>query len=364
MATEIATRKIDGDTHFTHTIDFADLKELLPRSAQSEAADMMWRDGERFANPPGGGFGGRRNEGPDPSRDAEVRLKEMDRLGFDMQVLITQNAMPTPLRPGTEKPLWLRSALMQLYNNAAVALQNKYPDRYIPMSTVTWDDIPGSIAELERVAKLGLKTVCIAGSYYDETNLDNYALYPFWEAVQALDMACIVHDTPQPCGGAIIDHTTPYPMVGTERMHRLHIGTYVGFGLDYTIACAALTLGGVLDEFPGLRFLFYEAGASWMQYAMVGCDRSFYIERACSRTQTPPSELIRRHCVSAIENLDPVEQMVAAYGSDNFILGTDFPHPEFQRLPNATGDIEDKAGLSPEDKRKILGGNLARMLKL
>jgi hypothetical protein len=42
------------------------------------------------------------------------------------------------------------------------------------------------------------------------------------------------------------------------------------------------------------------------------------------------------------------------YGGDNFILGTDFSHPEFQRLPNATTDIADKPALSEEDKRKIL----------
>src|SRR5581483_5851762 len=131
------------------------------------------------------------------------------RLGFDMQVLITQNALPAPLRPDQDKPLWLRIALAQLYNNCAVDLQNKYPDRYIPMATVPWDDIPESIKELERVKKLGLKAVQIAGSYLHE-NLDVYDLYPFWEAVSALDLALIVHDTPQPCGGTIRDHTTPY----------------------------------------------------------------------------------------------------------------------------------------------------------
>ena len=53
-----------------------------------------------------------------------------------------------------------------------------------------------------------------------------------------------------------------------------------------------------------------------------------------------------------------------AYGSDNFVIGTDFPHPEFQRLPNAPSDVTDKARLSEEDKNKILGGNLARALRL
>jgi predicted TIM-barrel fold metal-dependent hydrolase len=186
------------------------------------------------------------------------------------------------------------------------------------------------------------------------------------DAVSSLDMTCIVHNSTQPCATqnntAIIDHATAYPMVGTERYHRLHIGTSLGFGLDYAVACAALTLGGVLDEFPNLRFLFYEAGAGWMTYAMLGCDRSFFIERACARTNTRPSELIKQHCFTAVESLEPVEQMVEAYGADNFFIGTDYPHPEFQFLPNYTTHILDRPRLSEEDKSKILGGNLAKAL--
>jgi hypothetical protein len=71
-----------------------------------------------------------------------------------------------------------------------------------------------------------------------------------------------VHNHTQGHRVTMYDHQTEYPMVGTDRYHRMHIGTYLGFGLDYTIACAALTLGGVRDEFPGLKFLFYEAGAT------------------------------------------------------------------------------------------------------
>jgi aminocarboxymuconate-semialdehyde decarboxylase len=367
MVTQVQTKKIDADTHFTLSVDYQDLKDLLPRSRISEAQDMMWRDAERFANPNGvratltGARAGRETAG-DPGFDPEARIVEMDRLGFDMQVLNTQRAMPAPLRPA-ELPLWLRTPLAQLYNNAAADLQNKYPERFITQITVPWDDIDASIAEMERASALGLRAVTICGSWMDK-NLDAYELLPFWEAASSLDLACMVHNFTQPCGGNILDHTTPYPMVGTERYHRLHLGTYLGFGIDYAVSCAALSLGGVLDEFPDLRFLFFEAGAGWMTYAMYACDRSFYIERACARTNTAPSELIKSHCFTAVESLEPLEQMVEAYGSDNFLIGTDFPHPEFQRLPNATTDITDKPGLSEEDKRKILGGNLARALKL
>ena len=367
MVIEAKTKRIDADTHFTLPIDYKDLKDLLPRSQQAEAFDMMWRDAERWANPNGVRAeltheAGRGRGAGDPAVDAEARIVEMEKLGFDMQVLNTQRALPAPLRPA-DKPLWLRAALAKLYNNAAADLQNRYPDRFLCHATFPWDDIEESVREVERAHGLGLRMVTICGSWMDQ-NLDAYELYPFWEAVSSLDMACMVHNHTQPCGGAILDHTTPYPMVGTERYHRLHLGTYLGFGLDYAVACAALSLGGVLDEFPSLRFLFFEAGAGWMTYAMTGADRSFYIERACARTNTPPSELIKKHCYTAIESIEHIDELVTAHGSENFVIGTDFPHPEFQRLPNATTDITDRPGLKAQDKQNILGGNLARALKI
>jgi aminocarboxymuconate-semialdehyde decarboxylase len=358
--TRARTKRIDGDTHFFYTIDYKLLKDVLPPAQYYEAQDVLHKT-TTLRRPPA-----RSNapERPDPQRDPDVRLQEMDRLNFDAQVLMTQDVMPSPLLPAFEKPLWLRIELAKLYNDAAAELQNKYAGRYIPMATVPWDDVPASIEELERVKGLGLKAVQIKGSYWNGHNLDTPELFPFWEAVNALDLCCLVHNTTQGCGPTIADHDTSYPMVGTERFHRLHLGTYLGFGLDYAVACAALTLGGVLDEFPNLRFIFYEAGAQWMTYAMLGCDRSFYIERGCSRTSTPPSELIKQHCMTAVESLEPLEQLVEAFGSDNFIIGSDFPHPEFQFLPNSTSDITDKPRLSDDDKSKILGGNLARALKL
>jgi predicted TIM-barrel fold metal-dependent hydrolase len=358
--TPAKTMRIDGDTHFFYTVDYQNLREVLPRSQYHEAQDILHRTSTlRRPRPKSSG-----QERPDPALDADARLEEMDRLNFDAQVLMTQDAMPAPLNPAVDKPLWLRAELAKIYNDAAAAMQRKYAGRYIPMATVPWDDIPASIKELERVKGLGLKAVQIKGSYYTGQNLDTPELYSFWEAINALDIACLVHNTTQGCGPTIADHDTTYPMVGTERYHRLHLGTYLGFGLDYAVACAALTLGGVLDEFPNLRFVFYEAGAQWMTYAMLACDRSFYIERACSRTNTLPSELIKRHCMTAVESLEPLEQLVEAFGSDNFIIGSDFPHPEFQMLPNSTTDITDKPRLTDDDKAKILGGNLARALKL
>ena len=368
MVTQIRTKKIDADTHFNLTVDYTQLKDMLPRSLSAQLRDMMWHDAERVVDAESvramlTGSGVTTDHTGDPEWDLEARIKEMDRLGFDMQVLNTQRAMPSPLKAQGDTPLWLRIALAQLYNDESADIQKHYPDRFIGLITVPWDDIDASISEMERAAALGLKAVSLCGSWGDQ-NLDAYELYPFWEAVCGLGLVCSVHNHTQGHRGTMYYHQTEYPMVGTERYQRMHIGTYLGFGLDYTVACAALTIGGVLDQFPKLKFVFYEAGATWMSYAMHGADRSFFIERACSRTNTRPSELILRHCMTAVENIEPLEQLIAAYGADNYVIGTDFPHPEFQKLPNSSVGIENNPALSEENKAKLLGGNFARAFGL
>jgi predicted TIM-barrel fold metal-dependent hydrolase len=54
---------------------------------------------------------------------------------------------------------------------------------------------------------------------------------------------------------------------------------------------------------------------------------------------------------------------VAAIGSENFIVGSDYPHPP-STFPNTAAGIESMAGLSEKDKENILGGNLTRLFGL
>ena len=51
------------------------------------------------------------------------------------------------------------------------------------------------------------------------------------------------------------------------------------------------------------------------------------------------------------------------YESDNFIIGSDYPHPP-STFPTTAAGIEAMQGLSEQDKANILGGNMMRVLGL
>lgn len=375
----LSDKRIDVDTHFLPRFHRQELRHLLPSKLLDETVDMFAREAERLGDWRGV-RAAMRGEipndevGNDPGRDPEARLDAMRELGFDMQILIPNGPfgnMHGASPYNVSAPLDVRLAMCRLFNNATGKAQADFPESYIGTAIIPFDDIAVASEEVRRaVSELSLKIVVLPFNWLGK-NFDEYELYPFWQTLNDLDVTVFVHGITQPCGGAY-DHLPRYPAAFAERMRRLHLGTYMGFGMEYSMALGALTLGGVFDEFPNLQFCFFEAGASWMISAMYACDRSFMIEPQCSRSEVMPSELIRAHCLTAIEPMENIAELVSMLGSENYFFGTDFPHPEFQVFhsagrtqtvnPSGAAAIDERDGISDADKANILGANIARVL--
>ena len=58
---------------------------------------------------------------------------------------------------------------------------------------------------------------------------------------------------------------------------------------------------------------------------------------------------------------DPIG-LVKLIGPDNVLFGSDFPHPEGMYDP--VGFVDQLEGLPEEDKAKVMGGNLNRIMKV
>jgi predicted TIM-barrel fold metal-dependent hydrolase len=57
---------------------------------------------------------------------------------------------------------------------------------------------------------------------------------------------------------------------------------------------------------------------------------------------------------------EDVMGIVDAIGVDNVVFGSDYPHPEGMADP--TSFVEELGTLSEEDKAKIMGGNLSKLM--
>ena len=190
-------------------------------------------------------------------------------------------------------------ALCRAFNVATSKAQKEFPEQFIGTAVVPFRDVEESCDEARyAVQELGLKIICINGNWQGR-NYDEIELYPFWKTVHDLGAVLYVHHNPFNC--SVRDHLPSTYTLGWERMRRLHISNYLGFAFEYMVGMASLTLGGVLEEFPNLKFVFFEAGGSWLPWAMYTLDRVYGVEPQCARCTEKPSDLIRRSCFVAAE---------------------------------------------------------------
>ena len=375
------TLRIDSDSHFLPLLDPESLAALLP-GFEPRLVDMIARDAAVFSDPNArsGGFSGTAagqqvgalvggisarggSSGPVGHAAFEERAKLLPETGFDMQVLIPDGVFlerpfksPLDVAESGIDPA-IRYALCVGYNNAVAVAQSNMADTFIGGALVPFGG--GSVEQccdeaVRGVRDLGLKAIVINDNWAGR-NYDSLDLYPFWQTVNDLDVPIIVHPAPFAC--QVTDHAPRTYRLGWERMRRLHISNYLGFAFEYMVALASLTLGGVFKEFPNLRFCFYEAGGSWLPWVMFTLDHTYNVERQCARCDIPPSEQIMRSCFIAVEPYEePIVQTIAQVGSQNFLVGSDYPHPP-STFPNTAVGIERLEGLTQQDKDNILGLN-------
>ena len=137
-----------------------------------------------------------------------------------------------------------------------------------------------------------------------------------------------------------------------------------------------LILAGVFERHPTLRFVPTEQGTLWLQQQMMLLDVMVPSMKSEAGNRTygmfggssideltlAPSEYAKRNCYLASE-LTPYESSMIDYmGADHMMWGSDYPHEE-GFAPHSKLAIRWALHDQSEDAcRKILGGNLLRVL--
>ena len=239
--------------------------------------------------------------------ELDLRLSIMDQQGVDMQVLSPAGSYFfywMAAEESLEFAGWLNDRLAE-----AVA---KHPKRLVALGSVPIQDAGKAATELERaMTKLGLRGVEVAsninGRYFDDTGFD-----PFWEAAQEHDALIFVH---------------PSQVVGAERMKEFNLSNLIGNPTDTSLAFAKLIFGGVLERFPRLKFLLAHAGG-FLPYTWGRLDRGYRIQdSATAKIPKPPSEYVKLlHFDTITHSAMALEYLVASFGPENVLLGSDYPY--------------------------------------
>jgi len=275
--------------------------------------------------------------------DTKTRLRDMDRMGIDLQVLSVNLShycyWAEPAR-GLE--------IARRCNDRIAEMVADAPDRFAGIATVPLQDPRRAAAELERaVSRLGLRGAVVS-SNTEQRELGDKSLDRFWAKAEALKVPIYVH---------------PAGFSHPERLKNYFLWNSVGQPLEEALAMASLIYDGTMDRFPKLKVCIAHGGG-FLPYYAGRVDRAFEA-RPETRTNitTKPSRYMRRFFYdTTVYNPDMIEFLARKVGTGRIVLGTDYPVWVAEWRPLAF--VRRIKGLSEAEKEGILGRNAARMLGL
>ena len=276
--------------------------------------------------------------------DPRRRIEDCDRHGVDVQVLSTVPVMFS---------YWAQPQdthdLSRLLNDHLAEVVRAHPRRFAGLGTLPLQDPDRAIREMERcVGELGLCGVEI-GSHANDWNLNHPALFPVFEAAQALGAAVFVH---------------PWDVAGRDRMSDYWLAWLVGMPAETALAICSLIGGGVLERLPRLRIAFAHGGGSFP--GTIGrIEHGFHVRPdlcAVHNDRSPRSYLGKFYVDSLVHDADALRTLVRLVGAEKVALGSDYPFPLGEAEPGHL--IESMPEVSAATRARLLAGTALEFLNL
>ena len=256
------------------------------------------------------------------------------------------------------------------------------PGRYIPLTIVPLWDPQLAAAEIRRCAERGAKAVSFSenpaplglpslhhdrGRYWD----------PVFEAASECGMPLCTHFG---SSSSLVKTSAETPMIATVAMNPTSL----------LLSTIDWLFSGILPRFPDLKICLSEGGLGWIPWVLQRSDYTLDRQRYWAAsgevegdmlsgvsisdsatkdggtTETldysiPPSQLFRDHIFGCFIDEPDAVSLIEQIGVDNVLAETDYPHTD-SSWPNS-GDLMtgQLAGLSADDRYKVMRGNAERL---
>ncbi|MGH7248988.1 MAG: amidohydrolase family protein, partial [Pseudomonadota bacterium] len=246
----------------------------------------------------------------------------------------------------------LAAAYTRAYNNWLCDFATRAPGRVIPIAHIAIQEPVSALAELKRCLKLGFKGIFLAPETIGGKRFSHSDFDPIWSECEAAGIPVCLH---------VIVRFNRAPGILGQFYQPGEFRAVYGFALGgfAQVVPAAMTMvaDGLFDRFPRLKVLCVEAGCGWAPYIMDRMDEKYEHLGWTFPTTLKPSDYFRRNIWVVAE---PEERTIGAtmdlLGEDRVLWGSDYPHID-STLEAARLIRESVSTLSPERRRKLLGGN-------
>jgi aminocarboxymuconate-semialdehyde decarboxylase len=241
----------------------------------------------------------------------------------------------------------LGERLARTINDGFAEMARAYPDRFLPLAALPIQDGVRAARELERaITQLGLRGAAIC-THVNGKDLDDPGVAPVLAMADRLDVPLFLH--PQNAGD-----------IG--RIREYHLWNVIGFPLETVTAVSRLIASGAFERFPRLKIVLAHGGG-FFPYQIGRLDHGYRVHPAAFKgLPKPPSAYLSNiYCDSLTHSDMSLRFLIDRMGPDHVVLGTDYP---FSMRNDAPVDAVDALGLAAHEQEAVLGGTLARLLKV
>jgi 2,3-dihydroxybenzoate decarboxylase len=280
----------------------------------------------------------------------EGRLKIMDEVGIDMQVLSLSFPGVEALDPSDA------TSMSKRVNDELFAVTQKYLGRFAGFAAIAPQNPDAAANELERAVKeLGFKGAMV-NSHTRGEYLDDRKYWVIFEKAEKLNVPIYIHPR-QPSPDMIKPYLT-YPELATPAW---------GFAAETGLHAMRLICSGLFDKYPGLKIILGHLGEAlpwWLwrldsRWIVVGREESAFGMLAKKK----PSQYIKDNFYVTTSGMfwhPALQCCYSALGADRILFAVDHPYESDKEAV----EFMDKASICDIDKEKIYHLNAEKLLGL
>ncbi|HVY11689.1 MAG TPA: amidohydrolase family protein [Mycobacteriales bacterium] len=300
--------------------------------------------------------------------DAAERVKDMDLDGV-------QAALCFPSMPGFAGGVFHRAkdkdlalACVRAWNDFMVDEWCAFaPERFIPLAILPTWDIDLCVAEAERVAAKGVRTITFPDSPVplDMPSFHTDYWDPLWDVCQSAEIPLSLHfgsSTYVPGFSFSGMRTVPGEMNLPDAPFAVAIAA---FATNLMWTTLDLLFSGALQRFPNLQFSLAEGGIGWIPYILERADYTWERHRWYQAIDfdSRPSDLFRQHFWGCFIDDEHGLANRHAIGIDRIMLEIDYPHSDSNWPNSRKRAAEVLSDVPDEEVAKIVEDNARRMLR-
>jgi predicted TIM-barrel fold metal-dependent hydrolase len=282
----------------------------------------------------------------------ELRIKEMDEAGIDIQVLSQTASSVQNFDPESAVTIARRA------NDRLNEVCRAHPTRFAAFAILPTPDPKTAADELERtVTNYGFKGAMIhgqtAGVFHDDKRF-----WPIFERAAALDVPIYIH--PAYPNRAVVeayykDYLADWPVLAVAGW---------GFTVETATQGIRMVLSGVFDAYPKLQMILGHLGEGLPFYLWrINNNLGSRVNRGSRAAKRSFREIFCEHFYVTTSGFfsDPALQCcITEMGIERVMFSVDYPY-----VDNPSGASWIQAlQLNAADKEKILNGNVKRLLKM